>query len=87
MTTKLNDFKIDDPGIRQNLKELLGVIHPFSPWMHVMTIFLTFLPLACTCAQLGYSPFAYVISSIDISQVSTYLVCHDFLIVFYLRTS
>ena len=31
MATKLNDFKIDDPGIRQNLKELLGVIHPFSP--------------------------------------------------------
>ena len=31
MATKLNDFKIDDPGIRHNLKKLLGVIDPFSP--------------------------------------------------------
>ena len=30
MAAKLNDFKIDDPGIRYTLKELSGVIHPFS---------------------------------------------------------
>ena len=46
------------------LKELLGVIHPFTTCMHVMTIFFTFFPLVCTFTHLGYSPF-YVYDFID----------------------
>ena len=59
---------------------------------HVSKCLMTkFLALALSCTRMyafrvASSPFAYAISLIDTHRRFTFLVCHSFLTLFYLRT-